>query len=134
MVRKINLNILFKGEGSLIEKGPTIRDLDLSLIVPMSLVITALLFTIWSSLKYHPIFCLSHRRTEDENAHEEKDGFVQGKNEVCLPDWLQNRKEMIFPDTAVIKGQQIGKGDFGVVLKGSLVQGNAVYVKESKAI
>ena len=36
---------------------------------------------------------------------------------------------MIFSESAVLKGQQLGKGQFGNVMKGVLLQGNAKYVK-----
>ena len=43
-----------------------------------------------------------------------------------LPDWLNDRKEMVFPKGSVVKGKQLGEGQFGTVFKGNLQQGNAV--------
>ena len=45
-----------------------------------------------------------------------------------LPEWLQKRNEMIFPQCSVEKGEQLGRGQFGAVFKGKLTQGSAVYV------
>jgi hypothetical protein len=55
----------------------------------------------------------------DEDIHGDKECNV-------LPEWLEERKEMIFPKDSITKGQQLGKGQFGSVFKGKLVQGNAV--------
>ena len=43
-----------------------------------------------------------------------------------IPSWLKSRKEMLFSDNNIKKGQQLGKGAFGTVFKGQLNQGNAV--------
>ena len=43
-----------------------------------------------------------------------------------LPEWLKDRKEMLFSKNFIIKGKQLGKGQFGTVFKGKLTQGNAV--------
>ena len=43
-----------------------------------------------------------------------------------LPDWLSDRKEMIFLQKYVVKGKLLGKGQFGNVYKGKLHQGSAV--------
>ena len=45
-----------------------------------------------------------------------------------MPDWLKLRKDMIFLQSCIEKGPVIGRGQFGVVLKGQLTLGNAVYV------
>ena len=50
------------------------------------------------------------------------------KDEWILPEWLKARKEMIFPQSCVERFQEIGRGQFGAVFKGKLVQGQAVYV------
>ena len=42
------------------------------------------------------------------------------------PGWLKCRKEMLFSEDNIKKGQQLGKGAFGTVFKGQLNQGNAV--------
>ena len=46
--------------------------------------------------------------------------------ESLLPDWLKERKEMIFPNESIEKYQEIGRGQFGTVLKAKLAQGQAV--------
>ena len=43
-----------------------------------------------------------------------------------LPDWLNNRKGMIFSKTSIERGTQIGKGQFGNVYKGKFCHENAV--------
>ena len=43
-----------------------------------------------------------------------------------LPDWLNDRKEMVFSENSIIKGKPIGKGQFGNVFKGTFCHGNAV--------
>ena len=43
-----------------------------------------------------------------------------------LPDWLIDRKEMLFSSDSIVKGKPIGKGQFGNVYKGKYHQGNAV--------
>ena len=48
------------------------------------------------------------------------------QNESILPDWLEERKEMIFPPECIKKGKRIGQGQFGSVFKGLFTQGNAV--------
>ena len=55
-----------------------------------------------------------------ENLHQ---GF---QNESILPDWLEERKEIIFPPECIKKGKRIGQGQFGSVFKGLFTQGNAV--------
>ena len=45
-----------------------------------------------------------------------------------MPDWLKLRKDIIFLQSCIEKGPIIGRGQFGVVLKGQLTLGNAVYV------
>ena len=43
-----------------------------------------------------------------------------------LPDWLRNRKEMIFSKNSIENGKLLGKGQFGNVYKGKFRHGNAV--------
>ena len=52
--------------------------------------------------------------------------FEIDDKESLLPDWLKERKEMIFPNESIEKYQEIGRGQFGTVLKAKLVQGQAV--------
>ena len=43
-----------------------------------------------------------------------------------LPEWLKERKEVIFSKNSIVKGKQLGEGQFGTVFEGKLFQGNAV--------
>ena len=106
----------------------TIQSLSLPLVVPVTIVVTALLLLIWMSLKYLPFMKSNIKPTNEENGIETKVDLAEAEDSL-LPDWLRERKEMIFPENTVVKGEQLGKGQFGVVLKGALVQGKAVYVK-----
>ena len=45
-----------------------------------------------------------------------------------VPDWVKNRKEMVYPQKCIKKGRQLGSGQFGAVFIGKLIQGTAVYV------
>ena len=73
----------------------------------------------------------NNKPTNEENGIETKVDRAEAEDSL-LPDWLRERKEMIFPEYTVVKGEQLGKGQFGVVLKGALVQGKAVYVKKQR--
>ena len=55
-----------------------------------------------------------------------ENAFEVDDKESLLPDWLRERKEMIFPNESIEKYQEIGRGQFGTVLKAKLVQGQAV--------
>ena len=55
-------------------------------------------------------------------------GVIYGIDITKLPEWLRKRRQMIFPQSSVEKGEQLGRGQFGAVFKGNLTQGNAVYV------
>ena len=103
------------------------KDVVIPLIVPVTIVVTSLLFLIWIVSRYFP-FPRSARRKVEKVHREEAIEDNDFDKEYVLPDWLRKRKEMIFPETSVMKGQQLGKGQFGTVFKGALVQGNAVYV------
>ena len=53
--------------------------------------------------------------------------FSSNAEDWMFPNWLQQKKEIIFPRKSVVKGECIGRGQFGSVFKGQLTQGNAVY-------
>ena len=55
-----------------------------------------------------------------------ENAFEVDDKESLLPDWLRERKEMIFPNESIEKYQEIGRGQFGTVLKAKLAQGQAV--------
>ena len=93
------------------------------MIVPITIVVTAFLLVSWMIVKWITTLRTKERKVE-ENKNDRNESFVR-KEEVVLPNWLMNRKEMIFSETSVIKGQQLGRGQFGIVQKGELVQGYA---------
>ena len=43
-----------------------------------------------------------------------------------IPNWLENRSDMIYPQEAVHLDAQLGSGQFGSVYKGKLVQSRSV--------
>ena len=43
-----------------------------------------------------------------------------------IPEWLQNRKDMIYDASCIEKGKRLGDGNFGVVFEGKIRLGNAV--------
>ena len=55
-----------------------------------------------------------------------ENAFEMDDKESLLPDWLKERKEMIFPNESIEKYREIGRGQFGTVLKAKLAQGQAV--------
>lgn len=55
-------------------------------------------------------------------------GNLTGPEEDVLPDWLKNRKELIFPQNSIDKDKKLGSGEYGTVYKAKLMQGNAMYV------
>ena len=126
---KINLtqiHSLDSSGGNFIGTVPSIN-LFAQMIVPIIIGVTA--FLIFSCMFVKWINSLRNKRGKiEENKNDRNEGFVK-KEEFVLPDWLMNRREMIFPETSVIKGQQLGRGQFGIVQKGELVQGYAKYVK-----
>ena len=110
-----------------------VKHLSGFLILPVALIILALVLIAWTS--FNSIFCsVSNKEETQTKTLTVEQCSTRQNNFDCLPDWLQKRKEMIFPNTAVIKGQKLGKGQFGIVFKGALVQGNAVYVKTLNCI
>ena len=69
---------------------------------------------------------------ENNSDYECDDGLIKNEKndqEPVLPDWLKERKEMIFSSDCVEKGKKLGSGQFGAVFKGKFIQGLAVYVK-----
>ena len=56
-----------------------------------------------------------------------KDSSLQNMDPV-LPEWLQNRKEMIYDSSCIEMGKRLDAGNFGVVFQGKIRLGNAVYV------
>ena len=71
---------------------------------------------------------------ENNHDYENKDSLIElieiekKDQESVLPEWLKERKEMIFSSECVEKGKELGSGQFGAVFKGKFIQGHAVYV------
>ena len=64
---------------------------------------------------------------EKNSNYDYQENLHQGlQKESILPDWLEEKKEMIFPPECIKKGKRIGQGQFGSVFKGVFTQGNAV--------
>ena len=69
---------------------------------------------------------LIRRQNHDRSNHEQ-----QQEVESCmetfqhLPDWLKDHQEMLFAREHIIRKEELGRGQYGVVYKGSLSQGKA---------
>ena len=63
---------------------------------------------------------------KQNDLYESKNSLCPSDGKSSLPDWLNDRKEMIFLKKFIVKGKLLGKGQFGNVYKGKLHQGNAV--------
>ena len=101
-------------------------NLNLPLIVHIAIIVICLLLITWVALRYVSLLGSGPNKTGEQNKDEnEKEDFSFCDDNI-FPDWLQNRKEMIFPESAILKGQKLGKGQFGVVMKGALILGNAM--------
>ena len=114
--------------------SPSITDISSSLVIPGSLVATVLSIFVVISVKR----CRqnSNNRTtgirfEDKMLYSNVEGnmadFSSTAEDWMLPNWLQEKKAMIFPRKSILKGELLGRGNFGSVFKGKLIQGNAVY-------
>ena len=55
---------------------------------------------------------------------DEEDGSMSQKE--VIPNWLENRSDMTYPQEAVHLDVQLGSGQFGSVYKGKLVQARSV--------
>ena len=110
--------------------------LSSTLILPVLLVSTVLSIFVFISIKHYREGSNIRTREiiwEDNILYKEIDENVK-EDPSCygdwmLPDWLQQKKNMIFPKKSIVKGECVGRGQFGSVFKGKLVQGNAVYVE-----
>ena len=67
--------------------------------------------------------------SEDDNLIINNEGVNDFRDDLVLPNWLINNKEIIVPNCCVEKGLQIGNGQFGAVFKGTFSHGNAMYAK-----
>ena len=96
------------------------------LLVHITIIVTCLFLITWVALRNVSLLGSGSNKTVEQNKDEnEKDNFCFGEDNI-LPDWLRKRKEMVFPESAILKGQKLGKGQFGIVMKGALVLGNAM--------
>ena len=98
------------------------------MVVPFCLFVIVALLVSWLLVRWICSLDLNKNKREAVNKDKTKNELGQGEV-VVIPKWLQNRKDMIFSESVVLKGQHLGKGQFGYVLKGVLLQGNAKYVK-----
>ena len=67
--------------------------------------------------------------SEDDNLITNSENVNDFGDDLVLPNWLINNKEIIVPNCCVEKGPQIGNGQFGAVFKGTFSYGNAMYNK-----
>ena len=67
--------------------------------------------------------------SEDDNGIMDNEDVNDFGDDIVLPNWLINNKEIIVPNSCIEKGLQIGNGQFGAVFKGTFSYGNAMYVK-----
>ena len=58
------------------------------------------------------------------NQNDEEEERMSKKE--LIPNWLENRADMIYPQEAVHLDVQLGSGQFGSVYKGKLVQSRSV--------
>ena len=92
----------------------------------ITIIVTCFFLITWVALRYALFLGSGSNKTREQNKDEnEIEEYNFGEDNI-FPDWLQNRKEMIFPESAILKGQKLGKGQFGIVMKGALVLGNAM--------
>ena len=58
--------------------------------------------------------------------YENNQSLTKSEGPTSLPNWLKDKREMVFLKKCIVKGKLLGKGQFGNVYKGKLHQGNAV--------
>ena len=111
----------------------TLESVSNFLIMTMVLVIITLIMAAIVKIVYNIKKKNNGSETEMEINPEDislwskaENAFEIDDKESLLPDWLKERKEMIFPNESIEKYQEIGRGQFGTVLKAKLVQGQAV--------
>ena len=96
-----------------------------SLVLLVILVITTSLYCLQKKKRTTPpamtweVNDLYISQSSDDGSH----------TEPILPDWLKERKEMLFHSSCITKSEILGSGQYGFVYKGRLVQGKAVYVR-----
>ena len=75
------------------------------------------------SLPINPLKSIAWKENE---LYESKQSLAKSEAPSCWPEWLKDKKEMVFLKNSIVKGKLLGKGQFGNVYKGKLHQGNAV--------
>ena len=75
------------------------------------------------NLSNNPLQSIAWKENE---LYESKQSLAKSEAPSSWPDWLKDKKEMVFLKNSIVKGKLLGKGQFGVVYKGKLHQGNAV--------
>ena len=103
----------------------------LMILLPITIVVIGALIKLvykWRSKKWGKIMKWEENVLYDSSISfsEETSDFCSGDEDWMLPTWLQNKKEIIFAHSSVIKDDLLGRGQFGEVFKGKLIQGKAV--------
>ena len=75
------------------------------------------------NLSNNPLQSIAWKENE---LYESKQSLAKSEAPSSWPDWLKDKKEMVFLKNSIVKGKLLGKGQFGNVYKGKLHQGNAV--------
>ena len=103
----------------------------LMILLPITIVVIGASIKLvyeWRSKKWGKIMKWEENVLYDSSISfsEETSDFCSGDEDWMLPTWLQNKKEIIFAHSSVIKDDLLGRGQFGEVFKGKLIQGKAV--------
>ena len=75
------------------------------------------------SLSHNPLTSIAWKENE---LYESKQSLAKSEAPSSWPDWLKDKREMVFLKNSIVKGKLLGKGQFGNVYKGKLHQGYAV--------
>ena len=75
------------------------------------------------NLSNNPLQSIAWKENE---LYESKQSLAKSEAPSSWPDWLKDKKEMVFLKNSIVKGKLLGKEQFGNVYKGKLHQGNAV--------
>ena len=75
------------------------------------------------SLSNNPLQSIAWKENE---LYESKQSLAKSEVPSSWPEWLKDKREMVFLKKCIVKGKLLGKGQFGNVYKGKLHQGNAV--------